>query len=189
MRLVSVNVSAGRYVSHGGAEVLTGIFKQPVSGPVRVTRLGLDGDFQADRHNHGGVDKAVYAYALEHYDWWRQELGRSDLAPGSFGENLTIEGFDEAAVAVGDVFEVGGARLSAVQPRKPCFKLGLRLGDPSMVQRFMRSLRLGVYFRVVQEGQVEAGQPVEIVERAGDRRMLAEMGREALAGRQRRSQA
>jgi MOSC domain-containing protein YiiM len=175
VRLVSVNVSAGRTVDYEGRPIETGIFKEPVLGPVRVRRHGLDGDRQADLENHGGEMKAVYAYALEHYDWWRDELGRADLAPGAFGENLTIAGLDEREVTPGDEVTIGTVRLAAVQPRQPCFKLGLKLGDMGVVDRFLRSGRYGVYFRVALEGELEAGDPVEVAARVSPRFPLPDL--------------
>lgn len=138
----------------------TSIFKSPVEGPVRVVRHNLEGDWQADLKVHGGEFKAVYAYSVENYDWWRDALGR-ELEPANFGENLTIRDFDESAVAIGDVFRAGDAELEAVGPRLPCFKLGLRFGDPHMVQKFAEAGRWGIYFRVVKEGVLSSGDAME----------------------------
>ena len=162
MRVASVNVSAGTLIEWQGRRVLTGIFKQPVADRVRVRRNGLDGDRQGDLTVHGGELKAVYSYSMANYEWWNRELGRV-LPPGMFGENLTIDGLDEEVVAVGDRFSVGSAILEAVQPRLPCYKLGIRFGDPMMVKRFMQSGRFGTYFRVVSEGDVGAGDEVHLV--------------------------
>lgn len=164
MRLVSVNVSDVRVVEWRGKAVETGIFKEPVSGRVTIRGVNLDGDRQADRSVHGGEFKAVYAYGAEHYGWWEKELDRS-LAWGMFGENLTVEALNEATICIGDVFRVGAAALEAVQPRLPCYKLGIRFEDPRMVKRFLRSGRLGVYFRIVEEGEVGAGDSVTCVHR------------------------
>jgi MOSC domain-containing protein YiiM len=159
MRVVSVNVSIGRTVSWRGREIRTGIFKEPVTGRVMIRRTNVDGDRQADLSVHGGEFKAVYGYGLQHYTWWSRELAR-ELSLGMFGENLTIDGLDENAVSVGDRFEVGGSVLEAVQPRLPCFKLGLRFEDPHMVRRFMQAGRTGIYFRVIVEGDVGTGDSV-----------------------------
>lgn len=164
MRLVSVNVSMGREVSWNGRTVVTGIFKAPVPGRVRVMKTQVDGDRQADRTVHGGEHKAVYAYALEHYRWWAAQLGR-DLPPGMFGENLTVEGLVDEQVCVGDLYQVGSTVLEAVQPRLPCFKLGLRFGDGQMVGSFARSGRWGIYFRVEQEGELGAGDAMTLLRR------------------------
>ena len=162
MRVVSVNISAGTLIESQGRRVLTGIFKTPVTDRVRVRKHGLEGDRQADLTVHGGELKAVYSYSVANYEWWNRELGRV-LPPGMFGENLTIDGLDEGAVAVGDRFSVGTTVLEAVQPRLPCYKLGVRFGDAMMVKRFMRSGRFGTYFRVVTEGDVGAGDEVRLV--------------------------
>ncbi|MEO8347612.1 MAG: MOSC domain-containing protein [Acidobacteriota bacterium] len=160
MRVETVAVGGPRTHSWNGREVRTSIFKSPVTGPVAVRRHNLEGDRQSDLSVHGGEYKAVYAYAAEHYDWWKSELGR-ELEPANFGENLTIRGFDEERVAIGDVFRVGSAALEAVAPRLPCRKLGLRFGDVAMVKTFAQARRWGIYFRVVEEGSVCAGDPVE----------------------------
>ncbi len=162
MRVVSVNVSAGTVIEWQGRRVLTGIFKRPVAGRVRVGREGLAGDRQADLTVHGGELKAVYSYSVASYEWWNQELGRT-LPPGMFGENLTIDGLDDETVAIGDRFTIGTTVLEAVQPRLPCYKLGIRFGDMTMVQRFMRSRRFGTYFRVVGEGDLGVGDEVHLV--------------------------
>ncbi len=168
MRLVSVNVGRPRPVSYGDRQVSTGIYKEPVAEPVWVRRLNLDGDGQADLTVHGGVDKAVYAYPFEHYAYWEQELDRNDLMYGQFGENLTVEGLIEDAVHIGDVFRVGEALLQVSQPRSPCFKLGIRMGDDRFVPRFTAENRTGFYLRVLEEGRVQAGDAIERVERAKD---------------------
>jgi MOSC domain-containing protein YiiM len=160
MRLISVNVAQPRLVEWKDGLVETGIFKQPVAGTVRVRRTNLDGDRQADLSVHGGVDKAVYGYPSEHYPVWRAELGRDDLGWGMFGENLTTEGLDESGARIGDVFAIGTALLEVSQPRLPCFKLGLKFGRPDMVKRFLKSGRLGFYFRVRREGTLAAGDGI-----------------------------
>lgn len=180
MKLVSVNVSPGRAVEWKGRVVETGIFKEPVSGPVRVRRHNLEGDRQSDLRVHGGEFKAVYSYSAEHYEWWRAELGRT-LPFGSFGENLTLAGLPEEEACVGDLFRIGSAVLEAVQPRFPCFKLGLKFGDDGIIQRFLDSGRWGVYYRVVEEGALGAGDAVERVSRDPARVPVPELLRLLLA--------
>ncbi|TAL85771.1 MAG: MOSC domain-containing protein [Rhodanobacter sp.] len=165
MTLVSVNVALPVAVRHGRDSVTTGIFKQPVTGPVAVHRHHLAGDGQADLVRHGGEHKAVYAYSLDHYAYWREVLDRDELPYGQFGENLTVAGLDEAALCVGDQLRVGDALFSISQPRTPCFKLGIRLADGRMPRLFAESLRTGVYLRVLQQGTVEAGNTVDVVAR------------------------
>lgn len=177
MRVVSVNVGRPRTVRWKGRQVTTGIFKKPVEGRVALRRLNLDGDRQADLSVHGGAAKAVYAYPLEHYAFWRAVLGE-ELSFGAFGENLTVEGLPlEQEVAVGDRFRVGSAELVVTQPRMPCYKLGLRFSRGEMVKRFLHSDRTGYYLAVVAEGDVGAGDPVETLARHPARIPVAEITR------------
>jgi MOSC domain-containing protein YiiM len=162
MKMISVNVGLPREVAWQGGRVATGIFKKPVPGPVRVERLNLVGDRQADLSVHGGPNKAVYAYPAEHYAYWRRELRDDELPWGAFGENLTTEGLNENAVFVGDRFRVGTVELIVTQPRVPCYKLGIRFGKPEMVKRFLNSRRTGFYFAVAQEGEVDRGDRIEL---------------------------
>lgn len=163
-RVVAVSVSPGRQVEHNGQIVGTGIFKEPIAGRVMARRLSLDGDRQVDLRYHGGEHKAVYAYPHEHYAAWAEELGRDDLAFGQFGENLTTGGLLEDAVHIGDRFRVGGAVLEVTQPRVPCFKLGIKMGDPGFPKVFLRSMRSGFYLRVIDEGEIGAGDSIERIE-------------------------
>jgi MOSC domain-containing protein YiiM len=165
MRVVSINVGLPRTVRWKGRQVTTGIFKSPVEGRVPLRRLNLDGDRQADLSVHGGAAKAVYAYPLEHYSFWQEELGE-ELALGSFGENLTVEGLPlEQELAVGDRIRIGSAKLVVTQPRVPCYKLGLRFGREDIVKRFLASRRTGYYLAVEAEGDVGAGDRVEALAR------------------------
>jgi MOSC domain-containing protein YiiM len=156
----TVSVGAPRQVRWRDREVLTSIFKTPVAGSVAVRRHNLDGDRQSDLEVHGGEYKAVYAYAAEDYAWWSEALG-GELEPANFGENLTVRGLSQIDVRVGDVFRVGSAELEATEPRLPCYKLGIRFGDPLMVKAFADARRWGVYFRVVTEGALSAGDSFE----------------------------
>lgn len=177
MRLVSINVGLPREVEWRGKPVTTAIFKSPVAGPVVLEPLNLAGDRQADPAVHGGVHKAVYAYPAEHYAFWRAELPDAELAWGGFGENFTVEGFQEDRLFVGDRLRVGGAELRVTEPRVPCFKLGLRFGDTQMVKRFLASGRSGFYLAVERPGLVEAGQPFEWIERPAHGLTIAHMAR------------
>src|SRR2546422_2291730 len=163
MRVVSVNVSLPKTVEWRGRKVTTAIFKEPVEGRVRIRRTGLVGDRQADPSVHGGPTKAVYAYPSEHYPFWRDELGRTDLPWGSFGENLTTEGLDERTLRVGDRLRVGSAVLEVTQPRMPCYKLGIRFGRSDMVRRVLPSGRSVFFFAGHEEGDVGAGGPLELL--------------------------
>ena len=165
MQIVSVNVGLPRDVAHNGMTIRTGIFKEPVEGQIRVRKLNLDGDRQADLTVHGGADKAVYAYPAEHYDYWREQLPGTELSWGNFGENLTVTGLREDALFIGDRLRFGSAVLEVTQPRMPCYKLALRFQRDDMIRRFLASRRSGFYFRVLDEGDVSAGSPVEILAR------------------------
>jgi len=140
-----------------GEPVSTGIFKEPVAGRVMLRTLNLDGDRQADLAVHGGPLKAVYAYPSEHYDFWKRELPDMDLPWGMFGENFTTEGMLETEINIGDKFRIGLAEVMVTQPRMPCYKLGIRFGRTDIIKRFLASERSGLYFSVLKEGEVEAG--------------------------------
>jgi MOSC domain-containing protein YiiM len=159
MRVVSVNVSPVRTIAMSDGEVPTGIFKEPVEGRVTVRRLGLDGDAQADLTVHGGVDQAVYAYALEDVEWWEGEL-RRPLGPGFFGENLTLHGVQVNEARPGEIWEVGDTLLQVTKPRQPCRKLATKVGDLGFVKRFVLARRPGAYLRVLREGTVATGDRV-----------------------------
>lgn len=177
MRVVSVNVGLPRTVRWKGRDVTTGIFKEPVEGRIPLRPLNLDGDGQADLSVHGGAAKAVYAYPLEHYAFWYDELGE-ELRFGAFGENLTVERLPlEDEVAVGDRFRIGTAELVVTQPRVPCYKLGLRFGREDMVKRFFASRRTGYYLAVEAEGEVGAGDQIEALARHPGRVSVAEIMR------------
>lgn len=167
-RIISVNVGVPRKMTVKGKTVTTGIFKEPVKDRVMLRRLNLDGDRQADLSVHGGAEKAVYAYPKEHYEYWQHELLGNKLSWGMFGENFTTEGLLEDAVNVGDQFCVGTAELAVTQPRFPCYKLGIKFGRADMVKRFLTSGRTGFYLSVIQEGEVGAGDTIELIRREKD---------------------
>jgi MOSC domain-containing protein YiiM len=165
MQVVSVNVSKPKDVVHDGAVVSTGIYKEPVKGRLWVRKLGIEGDGQADLTAHGGPDQAVYAYPVEHYAYWEEQLGRDPLPFGQFGENLSITGIDEASARVGDTLKIGTAVLQVTQPRLPCYKLGIRMGaGKTFPKRFQKSGRVGFYLRVMKEGELAAGDRIERVD-------------------------
>jgi MOSC domain-containing protein YiiM len=165
VKLLSVNAGLPREVEWRGKIVRTSIFKAPVAGRVRVTKLNIEGDRQSDLAVHGGADKAVYAYPSEHYAFWRKEFPGMDFPWGAFGENLTTAGLQEDQVHIGDRFRAGSAEFVVTQPRMPCFKLGIRFDRPDMVKRFLRSGRTGFYLAVLQEGDIAAGDALELVTR------------------------
>ncbi|MET0865083.1 MAG: MOSC domain-containing protein, partial [Nakamurella sp.] len=162
-RVLSVNVGQPRPVTAGRQVVDTAIWKTPVEGPVRVRGVNLDGDSQADRSVHGGPDKAVYAYANEEIRDWETELGRP-LEIATFGENLTTEGVDVSGALVGERWRIGTTLLEIAQPRLPCFKLGIRVGVPGFVRQFARASRPGAYLRIIEEGELTAGDVITVVQ-------------------------
>ncbi len=164
IQIVSVNVGRPRGFALKGRTYTSAIWKEPVRGRVRIRGVNVDGDDQADRSVHGGADKAIYAYADEDYTWWSQQLGR-ELDRGTFGENLTTRGIDLQSCLVGERWSIGTATLEVAQPRLPCFKLGVRMDDPSFPRRFARAARWGAYLRIVGEGEIGAGDQVTVLER------------------------
>jgi MOSC domain-containing protein YiiM len=168
MKLVSLNVGLPREITWHGMEVTTGIFKHPVEGRVALRTLNLDGDQQADLTVHGGAEKVVYCYPLEHYEYWKQELPGRELPMGMFGENFTLDfpvrnDSPENSVHIGDRFVVGSAEVVVTQPRLPCYKLGVKFQMDNMVKRFHVSGRTGFYLAVTREGEVRAGDEMKLI--------------------------
>ena len=177
MRLVSVNIGHPREVIYKGKTVTTGIFKEPVEGRIRLRTLNLDGDRQADLSVHGGLSKAAYAYPIEHYEYWREQLPGVDLPWGMFGENFTTEGLREDSVNIGDRFRIGSAEVIVTEPRLPCYKLAAKFGRDDIIKRFLHSGRTGFYFAVMQEGEVGTGDGIELVSRDEHRVTVADITR------------
>lgn len=167
MQLVSVNLGRAEAIENAKASGKTGIYKRAADGPVWVSALGLQGDTICDTKNHGGVDQAVYVYGVPDYEWWSAALER-ELAPGTFGENLTITRLESARLFIGDRLHVGEVVLEATAPRIPCVTLAQRMGDPAFVKRFRAAERPGLYCRVLREGMVQDGDPVVLEAGARD---------------------
>ncbi len=161
----SINVGLPREILWHRKTVTTSIFKAPVSGRIRVSRLNLAGDQQSDLTVHGGGDKAIYVYPSEHYAYWREQLPDFPLPWGAFGENFTTDGLLEDAIRIGDRLRIGTAEFAVTQPRMPCFKLGVRFDRADMVKRFLQSGRSGFYLSVSKEGEVTAGDTVTFIAR------------------------
>ena len=159
-KILSINVSLPEEIDFEGQKVTTGIFKEPIEGRIMLRTLNLDGDKQADLTVHGGPDKAVYAYPIEHYEFWRKVYPDMKMPNGMFGENFTIEGLMESEVSVGDAFEIGSSKVIATQPRMPCYKLGVKFGRMDVLKKFLASGRSGIYFKVLEEGEVGAGDSI-----------------------------
>jgi MOSC domain-containing protein YiiM len=180
MHLISVNVGRAQAIQGAKSTGVTGIYKLPAAA-TWITATGLDGDTICDAENHGGPDQAVYIYGEPDYAWWSGELGRA-LAPGTFGENLTIAGLESARLSIGDRLEIGDVLLEVTAPRIPCATLAARMGDPAFVKRFRHAERPGLYCRVIQPGEVRAGQPVTLEPYAGPTVAAIELFRAFYAG-------
>lgn len=166
MELLSVNVGRVREHVIDGKAVRSGIVKEPVRGPVMMRAGGLAGDGVGDPKHHGGPDQAVYACAAEHYDAWARELGRDNLPHGLFGENLTVRGWVDQDVCIGDTFRIGGAVVRVTGPRIPCGTLEKRVGVRGFAKRYAESRRFGLYLRVLESGEVSAGDGVSLIEKS-----------------------
>jgi MOSC domain-containing protein YiiM len=177
LKIISLNVALPRLVTYRGQTVKTGIFKAPVTGPVAVRTLNLDGDRQADLTVHGGPFKAVYGYPSEHYEFWRNEFPGMNLPWGMFGENFTTEGLLESSLHIGDRLKAGSSILMVRQPRIPCYKLAAKFQRNDILARFLRSGRSGFYFSVEQEGTVEVGNEIEFLSHEADGITISEMNR------------
>jgi MOSC domain-containing protein YiiM len=160
--VISVNVGMPRELDHNGRAATSAIWKTPVEGPVRARGVNLDGDGQADRDAHGGYDRAIYAYASEDTAWWESELDRS-IDGGGFGENLTTQGIDHTSAVIGERWRAGGTILEVSEPRVPCWKLARRMDEKRFIQRFNSAGRPGTYLRIIEEGDIAAGDPIEVV--------------------------
>ena len=174
-RLLSVNVGLPRDIAWKGRTVHTGIWKTPVGGRCRVGRLNLDGDGQGDLAGHGGEQRAVFVYQIELYRYWQDQLKRTDFVHGQFGENFTIEGLPDDAVCIGDRYQIGSALFEITQPRVTCYRVGIRMNEPRMPALLTSSGRPGFYFRVLQEGEVGAGDEIVKVGETKERMTVAEI--------------
>ena len=182
-RILAVCVGLPRAIGEDGAPpVRSGIDKHPVSGPVAVGQMGLEGDGQADLVNHGGVDKAVYAYDRSDAGYWEKHLGRA-LPPGALGENLTVEGMASSVVRVGDRIRAGSVLLEVTQPRVPCYKLGVHMGDPAFPAAFAKALRVGFYLRVIEPGSISAETAISSWEKATTSLSISDLMSLYLTGR------
>ncbi len=160
MRVIAVNVGTLRPILWRGKQLKTGIFKHSIGRRVTVRLHGLDGDQQGDLKLHGGIDKAVYVYPKEHYEYWQHKFPNLTFTWGMFGENLTIEGALEDTMYIGSKWRIGSTQFEIVQPREPCFKLGIKFGNPTVVKQFLSSGRSGWYLKVITEGEIGTGDQI-----------------------------
>ena len=159
MNITSINRGNKQTIKFNGEDVVTGIFKSPVENAVHVSHMGIDGDIIVDKRFHGGTDQAIYLYSSEDYAWWAKEVG-DDLAPGTFGENLTTQGLDITELTIGDRLTIGEVELEITAPRTPCFKLATRMDDPTFPKKFVNAARPGAYARVLKEGTIKTGDEI-----------------------------
>lgn len=169
MKLLSINISPIKSIEINGQQVLTGIYKTPVQGPVWLGKLTLAGDGQADTSVHGGEHQAAYCYPIEHYAYWQTRLKSANLRYGTFGENFTVSGLLEEDICIGDKLQIGdakkGAMVQVTMPRIPCFKFGHKIGHPNILDEFLRSGKSGFYLRVLQTGEVASNDTITVIER------------------------
>lgn len=163
MKLLAVSVGRRKEVPYMGRTAATAIFKEPLNARVMLRSLNLDGDEQVDLRGHGGIYKAVCVYTVENYEFWKKTLGRTDFRIPQFGENFTVDGMLEDEIHVGDVFRIGDALVEVTQPRVPCYRLGIKMEDPTFPSKFLKSCRVGFYLRMLEEGEVGAGDTIELV--------------------------
>lgn len=164
-KIVSLNISQIKHVEWKGRIITTGIFKKPSEKILEVKGVNIVGDEQADKSVHGGINKAIYAYPMEHYSFWRNLYPDMKLPYGIFGENLSLQGLLESEVFVGDRIQIGTTELIAVQPRMPCYKLGIRFGTQSIIKKFYQSDFPGIYFKIAKEGKLQVGDPIKILKK------------------------
>src|SRR4051812_12181008 len=173
--VLSVNVGMPKDVSWQGRTVFTGVFKDPVTGPRRVRKLNVDGDGQGDRAGHGGEQRAVFVYQIDSYRYWERELGRHDFVFGQFGENFTVEGLGDDEVCIGDRYRIGTAIFEVTQPRVTCYRVGIRMNDPRIPALLVSHHRPGFYLRVLEEGEVQAGDDIVKVASGPEQMTVAEV--------------
>lgn len=177
MEVLSINLATPRTIMYRGKEVSTGIYKQPATGPQEVNRLGLLNDVQVDKRFHGGPDQALYVFDHSYYEHWQSEMGLADFEYGQFGENLTVKGLRDDEVHIGDVYQVGEIVVQVTHPREPCFKLGVRMEDATIVKKFHEYGHPGFYLRIKQTGSITSGDQISLLERDANPMTVADVFR------------
>lgn len=175
MKVVSTNIAKPRTIVWNGRTETTGIYKEPTDEPLLLGMTDVVGDAVIDRRYHGGVDKACYLYAADHYAYWQAQYPDKELPYGMFGENLTVEGLDETQMMIGDIYQLGTAKIQVSEPRQPCYKLGIRFEDQGVLKKFVNSTYSGVYVRVLEAGRVKVGDSFELIAQADNRLSIAEV--------------
>lgn len=175
MKIVSTNLSKPKTVFWKGKPVQTGIFKEPVDVPIELGEHDVIGDSVIDRKYHGGKYQACYLYSADHYDFWKKEFPSTNMPYGMFGENITVEGLDEKDLFIGAKYQLGTAVVQVSQPREPCFKLGIRFGDQTVLKKMINSGYCGTYVKVLKPGKVRTGDSFELIENQTEGLSIAEV--------------
>ncbi len=168
MKVLSTNIGPKKIIEYQGKSIETGIFKSPVDKPIQLEKERVCDDHVADKTVHGGVDKACYLYSTDHYPYWKKLYPELDWQYGMFGENLSVEGLDEKHIFVGDIYEIGTALVQVVQPRQPCYKLGVRFKDKGVIKEFIAKPFSGVYLKVFETGEVNKGDELKLMARGSE---------------------
>jgi MOSC domain-containing protein YiiM len=175
MKIISTNIGERKEIDWKGKKVTTGIFKYSVDHPIFLDVETVKEDTICDRKYHGGIDQAVYGYSLQHYDFWKEKYPKMEFEYGMFGENLTVDDLDETQLHVGDRFKVGECIVEVTKPRQPCMKLGVRFNDMKIVKQFWNTSMSGVYFKILQTGNVQAGDEFQLLEKHPENPTIAEV--------------
>ena len=175
MKVISVNIGERKVLNYKGKIVETGIFKFPVNQPIFLGKEDVENDVVIDRKYHGGIEQAVYGYSQNHYEYWKELYPNLDWNYGMFGENLTISNFEETEIFVGNTYKLGEVLLEVTKPRDPCYKLGIRFGTQEIVKQFWNSTKCGIYFKVLQTGNVVVGDELILVNQAENSPTIAEV--------------
>ncbi len=175
MKVIATNIAEPKIISWRGKEVKTGIYKYPVDKPIYLDKEDVNGDHVIDRRYHGGVDKACYLYSIDHYPYWKEKYPDLDWQHGMFGENLTVEGFDEHNIKIGSIYKLGEAAVQVSRPRQPCYKLGVRFGNQKIIKQFIDSLFSGVYVRILTPGFVKVNDELILEEEHANGITIAEL--------------
>ena len=175
LKVISLNVSKIREVPYDGKMIKTGIFKEPVKESLEAKGINIEGDDQGNRKTHGGIDRAIYSYPMEHYSYWKKQYPDKELPFGMFGENLTTEGLIEKDVKVGDIFRIGTVEMMAMQPRMPCYRLGFKFDDQKVIDKFLETDFCGIFYRIIKEGKLQVGDEINLIKSDPDSMTMVEI--------------
>lgn len=175
LKVVSLNVGKVKEVTYDGKTIRTGIYKKPIQEPLEAKGINIEGDDQGNRKTHGGIDRAIYSYPMEHYSYWKKQYPTKELPFGMFGENLTTEGLLEKDVKVGDIFKIGTTKIMALQPRMPCYRLGYKFDDEKIIDKFLETDYCGIFYRIIKEGKLQVGDEINLIKSDPDSMTIVEI--------------